>query len=394
MITKYFRHAFVLFAIFATVISVSAQQETAEQTKARAKTLFQQQKLTEALPLYEQLSKQRPNDAEVWVDLGFCLLAQALATEGEAERKGLRVRARKAFLTSVDLGNDSLAIRGMIDGLPEDGSGTANYSDNAVANALMKKAEGYFTTGKLDDALKTYGEALAIDPRCYYAALFSGDVYFKTERYEDAEKWYQKAIAIDPFIETAHRYSASPLMRQKKYDQAKDRYIEAYILAPYNRSAISGIVQWANATGTQLGHPKIDVPKTTVDENGKENTTINLNPLTEDGSMAWIAYSGTRESWKKEKFRKAFPSEANYRHSLAEEADALRSVVEMAKTLKPKSLNEQIKMIERLDKDGVLEAFILMALPTEGIVRDHYKFVRTQREKLRKYVTTYVIMKK
>jgi hypothetical protein len=154
------------------------------------------------------------------------------------------------------------------------------------------------------------------------------------------------------------------------------------------------MLNWGNVTKTQLGHPKLDIPETKVGADGKSNTTINVNPMLDDGSMAWIAYSATREAWKKEKFAKAFPTESAYRHSLAEETDALRSVVRMAKTLKSKSLNPQFVTLEKLDKDGLLEAFVLMAVPTQGIARDHAAYLRANREKLRQYVLNYVIEKK
>lgn len=381
--------------VLAFLVSfASAQTETAEQTKVRAKALIDAQKYTEALPLYELLAKQMPSDVEVHRNLAFALLGQALNTEDAAARRQLRVRARNAFIRAKDFGDESQFVLGMIEGIPADGSDGSGYSDNAEANRLMQKAEGYFASGRADDALKTYAEALAVDPRCYYAALFSGDVHMKNNRFDEAEKWYQKAIAIDPFIETAYRYSATPLMKQGKYDQARDRYVEAFIIAPYNRLAISGISQWGDITKTSLGHPRIDIPRTTTDADGKQRTTINVDALADDGSMAWVAYTATRETWKKEKFSKMHPGETRYRHSLAEEADALRSVVSMAKTLKAKSLNPQIDMIDKMDKDGVLEAFVLMAIPDEGIARDHASYLRQNREKLRKYVVNYVIRTK
>src|SRR5512133_78350 len=121
-------------------------------------------------------------------------------------------------------------------------------------------------------------------------------------------------------------------MKQRKFDEARDRYVDAYIAAPYNRFAISGISQWAQATNTALAHPQIDfLASVTVDEKG--DTKINLDPsaLTQDdGSSSWVVYGSTRVLWRKEKFAKAFPKEANYRHSLAEEADAVRAVLTTA----------------------------------------------------------------
>src|SRR5947207_3047633 len=84
-------------------------------------------------------------------------------------------------------------------------------------------AEAAYARGSLDDAFKLYQQALAVDPKLYYAALFSGDVMMQKEDFKQAEVWYQRAIQIDPNKETAYRYSATPLMKQHKYDEALAR---------------------------------------------------------------------------------------------------------------------------------------------------------------------------
>lgn len=385
---------YLFLILFLCVMSATAQKDEVTALRAQGRDLVSQQKFTEALPVYEKLTYLDPNDAEAFRNLAFSLLGHAANTEDPATRKELRARAYRAFVKAKDLGDDSLLVKGMIQGMPPDGSQGAGFSDNAEANKLMDKAEAYFGQGKLDDAFKAYQDALALDPNCYYAALFSGDVKTHSQKWDEAEKWYQRAIRINPYIETAYRYSATPFMRQGKTDIARDRYIESFITAPYNNLAISGIVQWGNATRTGLGHPKLNIPETKTGPDGKPNTTINVNPNADDGSMAWISYTATREIWKKEKFAKTFPSEKTYRHSVAEEADALRSVVSMARSLKPKTLDPQIAIIERLDKDGLLDAFIIMALPDDGIASEHAAYLRNNRDKLRRYVVEYVIEKK
>ena len=376
---------------FALPILVIGQTEDAVALKAKARALIDSQKFTDALPLYERLATLTPNDSEAHFYLAFSLLGQALTSADTGEKIQLRVRARKEYLRAQELGNNSELLKGLIESLPADGHLPAGFSDNAAANKLMDKGEAAFATGKLDEALSHYQNALKIDPLCYHAALFSGDVYVQQDKADDAEIWYKKAIAINPFVETAYRYSATPLMKQKKYDLAKDRYIEAFIVEPYSKLAVSGIIQWGQATNTPLGHPKFDIPKITVGADGKVNSNVTVGQNPADGSIAWMSYVTTREDWRKGKFAKAFPNEKQYRHSMKEEADALRSVVVMAKTLKLAKLNPQIAQLAQLDQDGVLEAFVLMAIPDQGIAQDHPAYLRANRDKLRQYVLKYVI---
>ena len=170
--------------------------------------------------------------------------------------------------------------------------------------------------------------------------------------------------------------------------------MEAFITEPYSRLAASGLIGWGNTTGTRLGHPQIDVPEIKIDADGKANTVINVSPSVDDGSLAWSSYVATREAWRKDKFAKTFPAEKDYRHTLQEEAEALRNVVTAAKAMKPKALNPQIQILQKLDEDGVLESYILMARADNGIARDHHEYLKANRDKLRLYVNRYVIAMK
>ena len=182
----------------------------------------------------------------------------------------------------------------------------------------------------------------------------------------------KRAIAIDPNRETAYRYSATPLMKQGKTEAARDRYIEAFITEPYNQFARAGLVQWAQVTKTSLAHPNIDIPTdVTFDDKGNANINLDANALLsgkDDGSFAWISYGATRSTWRKELFAKKFPNEPAYRHSLAEEAEALRSVITLATSdKKVKTLNPSLAKLKKLDDEGLLEAYILLGHADEGI---------------------------
>ncbi|MCI0490310.1 MAG: tetratricopeptide repeat protein [Blastocatellia bacterium] len=370
--------------------------ESLQEMKQKAAELIKQQKYTEALPILEKLVLAEPDDPENHFHLGFALIAQANVTRDGAARKALSVRARNAFIKSKELGIKQPAIDALIQSIPPDGLDDKSFSQNAEANELMTEAEALFSEGKSDDALRNYQKALQLDPKLYVAALFSGDIYLQKGDFRQAEIWYQKAIAIDPNKETAYRYSATPLMREGKYDQARDRYVEAYITEPYSRFSAAGLTRWAQATNTRLGHPKIDIPTNiTFDEKGDAKINLDASALLggkDDGSVAWIAYGLTRSTWRKEKFAKTFPQEKIYRRSLAEEADALRSVLTVATgDKKVKKLSPSLEKLKKLNDEGLLEAYILLAKADEGIATDHPAYLMKNRDKLRRYVVEYVL---
>ncbi|HLM00412.1 MAG TPA: tetratricopeptide repeat protein [Pyrinomonadaceae bacterium] len=267
------------------------------------------------------------------------------------------------------------------------------YSKNREAENLMNEGESHFSQGEFEEALTAYRKALKLDPHIYEAALFSGDAYVATNTYDEAEIWYQKAIAIDPLRETAYRRSAMPLMQQERYNEARDRYVEAYIVEPYNRFPVADLIEWARTTNTGILHPALEVPEIKFDEKGYARSNLSVNPLGEDGSSAWLAYVSTRETWRRDKFARTFPKQKNYRHSLPEEAEALRGVIKAFKEKKAKNPNPQISFLSGLNDDGYLEAFILLAMPDEGIAQDYAEYLKQNRDRLRQYVLKYVIKK-
>jgi hypothetical protein len=113
---------------------------------------------------------------------------------------------------------------------------------------------------------------------------------------------------------------------------------------------------------------------------------------TTDGTFAWIAYGAARVKWHKETFARTFPNEKTYRHSLVEEATALRAVLTAATTdNRTKTLHPSLAKLKRLNDDGLLEAFILLARPDQGIATDYPVYLKQNRDKLRRYVVEYIL---
>ncbi|HRI05127.1 MAG TPA: tetratricopeptide repeat protein [Pyrinomonadaceae bacterium] len=395
-INRHLRITLCVVLFFTASISLTAQtDEELGKIAAQAISLFQAQEFVAALPHFEKLAKAMPDEGQIRFLYGFCLIAKSKQVTDTTEAKQLSEKALSEFKEAKMLGAKDPAVDTFIAMLgggpaPTNSGGEPMYSKNPEAEKTMNQAESLFAQSKYDEAIKLFEKALALDPTIYDAATSGGDCFVAKSDWENAEKWYQKGIAIDPNREKAYRYSATPFMRQKKYDLARDRYIEAYIVEPYNSMSSRGINQWANVTSRSLKHPEVAVPEIAIDAKGKATPKIKIDAA--DTSMSpWLAYIAVRESWAGGKFAKAFPKESKYRHSVAEESEALRAAVKESQD--QKSANKHFQTLAQLDKDGLLEAFVILALADDGIADDHPEYLKTNRPKLRQYVANYVIQK-
>ena len=234
----------------------------------------------------------------------------------------------------------------------------------------MREGEAAFAKGEFPKALEHYQRALLLDPKLYEAALMIGDIYFKSAEQDKAGEWFARAIEINPDRETAYRYWGDSLMKQGRVTEAGDKFVESYIAEPYSRDARAGFIQYAERVKVSLAHPPVEVPANVA------------------SSAAWVTYSLVRASWASTEFLKQYPDEKTYRHSLKEEAAAMRAAL---KVLDQQKGDPSLQIIRKLDKEGLLEAFILLALPDEGIAKDFKAYRTTNIENLRRYVKQYVL---
>ncbi|HVF87302.1 MAG TPA: tetratricopeptide repeat protein [Pyrinomonadaceae bacterium] len=392
----------VVLFLGAVLTATSAAQEAADAQPERnlAFQLVEQSKFAEATPLLEKVVAANPSDAAAWERLGWSLLMNARTHKDSAMRKQVRERARAALLRVRDLGRNSEMTRLGLEELSQADPAAVVFSENKDADKAMHEGETAYARGDLDKAIGAYERALNLDPKLYHAALFAGDMYYKKKDWGKAGEWFTRAIAINPDVETAHRYWGDALMQgQNKKDESLDKFIEAIIAEPYNRNAQMGLRQWGQSFRVSLAHPRIQPPNSMRSEGNK--VTLNIDPKTldsGDGSNHWLMYDLTRVAWAKGDFSKNFPDEKVYRHSLREEAAALRMVADFAakdlKSGKTKSLEPSLATLVKLNEEGLLEAYILLARADQGIARDYDAYRQANRDKLRRYLKEYVVAAK
>lgn len=385
----------LVLLLLAFVVTATAQDDPERQ---RAFQLYRDAKYVEALPLFEQLALKYPEDPDVIENLGMLVFTQSAYLKTPEERKSARKRGRTLLLQAQKLGANDTMLNALIAGIAPDGGDDGSFSSKKEVDEAMHEGEAAFAKGEFSKALESYQRALLLDPTLYEAALYIGDVYFKTAEQVKAGDWFARAAKINPDRETAYRYWGDSLMKQGKVTEAGEKFVEAYIAEPYNRLARAGFVNWGEKVHVELAHPRVEVP-TNVTQKDK-GTTITLDANIFNGkddkkngaAAAWMAYGLIRASWQTE-FAKQYPNEKSYRHSLKEEAAALRGALEAVQNQKvdPKNEDAALQILRKLNKEGLLEAFVLLALPDAGIANDFPAYRKTNVEDLRRYVKLYVM---
>lgn len=400
----------LLLTLLCIPPSVSAQSDA--ETREKAIALFNASNMVDALPLLEKLALAYPKDPAIASRLGFALYAIGSTSNDMELRKRNWERARTILLQSQANGDDSNLTLITLESLSTgDATAATRFSDTKAAESEIKKGEEAFVRGDLKKALGSYKRALELDPKLYEAALYAGDMEFRLahasrdsgfrkEHFAQAGIWFAKAIEIDPNRETAYRYWGDALDQEGKTGEARDKFIEAIVAEPYSGNrAYVGLLQWGEHHQVSLQHPKIEIPAgVTSKEPGEVNVTLDSSLFKGDGdgSVAWMMYGMVRAEWmdkkeggRSEKFAKAYPGETAYRHSIAEEVDAMRmalqSVREQKKEKGDLKLSPSLINLMKLDEAGLLEPYIFFARPNAGIARDYAAYRKANRAKLKEY---------
>ena len=368
-----------------------------ESERQRAFEVFRANDLLGARALLEKLHDVKPDDAETLEALAYATLSTTITEKDAEKQRAIRLQARAMAERAKELGGNNALVQLLIEQILPDGTHRPQMMASAPSPAMeaLTAAESALFSGKADLAIEHYERAAQLDPALYEVPLFTGDAYFQIGKMDKAYEYYARAVAINPDRETAWRYWGDVLMRENKLEEAKEKLIESVIAEPYSRMPWQFIANWGNISKIQLGgHPRIDIP---------ENPSSNPNSANKDGSSAWTNYGISRAAWRtadNKRFFEAFPNEKEYRHSLLEEYIALNAAAESVHaqleegSLRESDLGESIANLLKLYRDDLLEAYILLARPDDGIVCDYAEYRKNNRDKLRRYLNEYVTAKK
>jgi tetratricopeptide (TPR) repeat protein len=384
------RFAAILSFLAAVFLARGAVETAAPVELLAARRLRQEMRYEDAKRMFAAWLRTHPDDAQAHFDYGYTLFLQAAAEKNESNATALRKAAHAEGATARKLGCTDALTDLLLSAVDENGADLRNprqYSTDPEAAKRVEAAEQAYAAHKLDEALALYQQALQLDPRCYHAALFSGDVYFSRADFGKAIEWFSKAVAIDPDRETAFRYWGDALMRTGRVSEAHERYIAAVIAEPYNRLPREMLARYATAIKAPLQWPAIALPRVEVAlKNGKPE--VAYDPAS--GPLI-LAYALARAKWLTDEREKFFPKNAEPRHSLMEECAGLRAFVAVGTELSEnnadavKPLAGTLAGLKELDAAGLLEAYVLFERADAGIVQDYPAYRQEHRDKLETY---------
>jgi Tfp pilus assembly protein PilF len=403
--------AHILVVLLCSVASVSGLQAQT-QTKGdatyhvkrqQAMQLFEQDKRLEALPLLEELAQQHPKDDEVLVALAASLVHHAATQTDQQAAATERFRAKNLLQQALDLGNNSpLAqnLHELFKGMPSNAA--IQFSDKPAVEQAMVAGEAAFSRHDFAEALKNYAKAMELDPKNYAAVLFTGNTYHRQGDFAKAGEWYERAIQLDPNTETGYRYYAEMLVKEGEMAKARTMLIHAAVAEPYNRIVWRDLTAWAALNDTRINFEYAGLLSDPEPNSKKKEPLfeVNLFPKRPKGlSDAWREYQQVRGDWKERgKFKQRFPQESGYRHSLAEETEALTAEVRALETLRGDiETAEQVQedqslvLLLKLHEAGVLEPYVLFRLGDEGITQDYAAYREKHRDKLEEYMDKFVM---
>lgn len=379
-------------------VASAHEDDATKALRLKAIDLYRSGKFVDAMPLLEKLASSNPQDFVVKEHWAYCILQYSATLKDAEARKKARLQARALGLEAQKLGDQGEMLQILLS-IPEDGS-DPKFSERKDVDEAMKLAEASFAKGDLDKAREGYLRVLKLDPKNYEAAVFVGDVYFKEHAYNSAGEWFARAIKINPDRETAYRYWGDALAAGGKNDDAREKYINAVIAEPYNRPPWSALRKWADRVNQPFNAIMLENKSSSNTDGGKTTVTIDEHALQQDSAetAGWIAYSGARAAWQQEKFKKEFSSEPSYRHSLKEEAEALDTMLKVlapqaGSQKKAEKLDPALLALIQIDREGLLEPFVLLNRADRQIAIDYPAYRAAHRDKLYRYVDEFVLPK-
>jgi tetratricopeptide (TPR) repeat protein len=374
--------------------STTADVNLNDPDRQEAVRLYKEHKLAEAAEWWQKVVVKYPGDMDAHEALGASLLNRAGLQADRNKKTSDRLLARAELVRAQELGNNSDLCRILLSTIPEDGSEVRQPTNRTVSAILLQPAPA-----KRD--LETVGEyAIVMEHEAgnYFLEVEIGIAYARLKQWDKAQEWYVRALQTAPDGSLVYGNWADMLISMGRMKEAREKLIQGLFISDNDWL----FRRWLAKNHLEL--KKIDIKVPYEYSTGKTGSILLVDPSwlgKDDGRDAWLMYPRTRRLWKNEKYFNQFHMNEfhmnGYRHSMAEEVDALSQVVAaFNESLAKGNVQEpdpDLMLLSRFQADGLLEAFVVLAeRDLDQDLSSEVLFFRIKhRDKLMEFADKYIV---
>lgn len=364
---------------------------SADTDRQEAMRLYKEHKLAEAAEWWQKVVVKYPDDMDAHEALGASLLNRADLQSDGSKKQSDRLVARAELVRAQELGDKSDLCRALLSTIPEDGREIRflNYQ-----KLLTIVPIGQPPTQRGLEIAGEYAFATEHEDFNYLIAERIGLDYAQLKLWNKAEEWYARALQMKPDEQSVYGNWVETFVSAGKMKEAREKLIQGLLISDGTYINVP-LAMWLRANHLELKKINIKVPHEYP--TGKTGTMIVVDPAwlgKNDGRDAWLMYPRTRRLWKNEKYFNEFHM-TGYRHSMAEEVDALSQVVaafnESLAKGKVKEPDPALVLLSRFHAGGLLEAFIFLVERDEDVSIEYYRYLANHRDKLMEFADKYIV---
>jgi len=374
--------------------SVLSQNTTdaspADPDRQEAMRLYKEHKLGEAAEWWQKVVAKYPGDMAAHEALGSSLLIRAAGQSDQKNKISDRVQAHAELMRAHELGDNSELCQALLSAVPEDGSEVRHPNQKEV-NAALARGDAAIESLDRDGATREYSLAVELSPDNYFTPVGIGLKYARLKQWEEGGKWYALSLRISPDNGTAYGNWVAALTEAGEMKEAREKLVQGLLISD------TSVTMHMWLSKNHLNPRKLEITLPHEYPTGNTGTMIVVDPAwlgKNDGRDAWLMYPRTRRLWKNGKFFDDYPSTEKYHHTLKEEVDAFSQVVmafnESLAKGNVRETDPSLVMLSRFQKEGFLEAFILLVLHEDDLL-DSYRYRVNHRDKLVEFADKYIV---
>lgn len=257
--------------------------------------------------------------------------------------------------------------------------------DETVDEDVSKSAVEEFNLGeqafmreKYGEAARHYKAAWKEDTTYYKAALYVGDAYFRDKDYEQALPWYQRAVRMQPNRLEARKYLTDVFMKLHRWKEAYDACLDGIVVYPDVGMFVKlkDICEEMDKKFDQHWMARFYLPNMVSVE---DQAAIPKEP--------WSFY-------RKAKYDVINDCDKNGIIDGKEGSLRFLEVYSWDYMLKKASGGSELSFAEKMKNEGYLDCYAFVSMYHVSFHKQYREFARSNAERIKKYIDTYLVTSK